>query len=236
MNSTRRCNFSTIKKLIHLLWLHVLWVHPSQQASDAKKAVSSPGFAFCLHFSRWQQTIKTSFFGVCGLTVIALLSANLFYVLSVAFSPSIILHFCHIATTVKWISIQNWFWIGITLPRIAKRMILDFDPKKIPRRAEGLQEWAAALEAAWRTCARYFRSHLDKPSWLDLGFIWISQAGPWLDKVLGIATPAFLSSFTIMLSFVSATRVILITTVIIIQMIDGKSNFPKTLLFKDTAF
>ena len=228
MNSTRRCNFSTIKKLIHLLWLHVLWVHPSQQASDAKKAVSSPGFAFCFHFSRWQQTIKTSFFGVCGLTVIALLSASLFYVLSVAFSPSIILLFCHlitpvirihIATTVKWISIQNWFWIGITLPRIAKRMILDFDPKKIRRRAEGLQEWAAALEAAWRTCARYFRSHLDKPS-LDLGFIWISQAGPWLDKVLGIATPAFLSSFTIMLSFVSATRVILITIVIIIQMID----------------
>ena len=64
MNRTRRCNFSTIKKLIHLLRLHVLWVHPSWP-SDGEKAVSSPGFAFCLHFSCWQQTIKSSFFGVC---------------------------------------------------------------------------------------------------------------------------------------------------------------------------
>ena len=40
----------------------------------------------------------------------------------------------------------------------------------------------------------------------------------------------------IMLSFVSATRVILITIVIIIQMNDGKSNFPKTLLSKIQLF
>ena len=86
---------ATFPRKIHQ-FVAVVFFYLTRPSGD-EKAVSSPGFAFCLHFSRWQRTIKRSFFGPpwSHRNCQAAISVSLFSVLPIAVSPATILNFCH---------------------------------------------------------------------------------------------------------------------------------------------